>query len=141
MVALGDCFEPPCLFAPFPFFWATALIAVLWAAALVWLLLSARPSARVAAVLWSLPVIPLVVMLVQRDPYQETNMVAGFLGWLWGLGFAWYVRRALRPMAGVDDPIVGFQNHWDLARTAFGFALVAPVLGPLLAALLAAPFD
>lgn len=143
MLALFDCGVEPCLKASFAFFKVVAVIAMAWAAFLSWVLVTGRRpyDARTAAALWSLPVVGPVVLLLQTDISQDANVWGAFVGWLWGLSFATYVRRTLRPLRPVDAPISSPWTPWDFAQLAFGSAIAAPLLGPILAGVLAAPFD
>lgn len=140
----SECFEGLCVIAPFSLFRATAVIAVAWAIFLGSLLIGAdRPNAKRSVIIWALPLAPIVLLLWQRDPARDLNFTGGVTGWVWGLAYAWFVRRSLRP-AGArerDTPIEGLRKPWDLARVAFGLAIAGPFIGPILAGLLAAPFD
>ena len=137
----SECMEGLCVIAPFRLFWATSAIAVGWAIFLGTLLIVATGRrAKLSAALWTLPLVPIVFLLWQRDPARDLNLTGGVVGWLWGLAYAWYVRRAIRPSDRADQPIEGLRKPWDLARVAFGIALAAPVLGPILAGVLAEPF-
>lgn len=138
----SECFEGLCVVAPFSLFRATAVIAVVWAIFLGSLLIRAKgPSTKRSVIIWTLPLAPIILLLWQSDPARDLNFTGGVIGWSWGLAYAWYVRRALRPDEHADAPIEGIGTPWDLARIAFGIALAAPLLGPLVAGLLAAPFD
>jgi threonine/homoserine efflux transporter RhtA len=138
----SECIEGLCAIAPFSLFRATSVIALGWAILLGSLLVATkRRRAKLTSTIWTLPLLPIVILLWQNDPARDLNLTGGVIGWIWGLTYAWYVRRALRPGDRADAPIEGLGTPWDLARVAFGIALAAPLLGPVVAGLLAAPFD
>lgn len=126
------------------FFKATVVIAVMWAVFLGGLLLRAgRPQAMRWVIVWSVLGVPVVALLLDLSRDQTHAFLGGVLGWVWGLGYAWFVRRRLRP-AGARErevPIEGWRKPWDLARIAFGLAIAAPLLGPISAGLLSGAFD
>lgn len=116
-----------------------AVVAVLWWLTLALILRSARYRrwGRVAA-LAGAP-LPFVLPL----PFVGTfdggfGILMLFVGWIWGIAFAVVVRRLVRPTGRIDEPIPSGNKPWDAARIAFGVAIAAPFLAPIVWAIAAA---